>query len=54
MHKRRLAPTVAIRFGVDVNSITLPKLLPQHGLLDPGVTIIPDTIDRSLSPPAIN
>ena len=41
-------PAVAIRFGVDANSITSPKILPQQGLLDPGtLLIIPDTLDRS-------
>ncbi|HSL31749.1 MAG TPA: hypothetical protein VK900_21280, partial [Anaerolineales bacterium] len=43
-------PAVAIRFGVDVNTITSPKILPADGLLDPGtLLIIPDTLDRSLS-----
>lgn len=42
-------PAVAIRFGVDVNAITSPKVLPATGLLDPGtLLIIPDTLDRSL------
>jgi murein DD-endopeptidase MepM/ murein hydrolase activator NlpD len=42
-------PAVAIRFGVDMNAITSPKILPEKGLLDPGtLLIIPDTIDRSL------
>jgi len=42
-------PAVAIRFGVDVNDITSPKILPQMGLLDPGtLLIIPDTLDRSV------
>jgi hypothetical protein len=40
---------VAIRFGVDVNEIASPKVLPENGLLDPGtLLIIPDTLDRSL------
>jgi LasA protease len=42
-------PAVAIRFGVDVNAIASPKILPEKGLLDPGtLLIIPDTLDRSL------
>ena len=42
-------PAVAIRFGVDVNEITSPKILPQQGLLDPGtLLIIPATLDRSV------
>lgn len=42
-------PAVAIRFGVDVNSITSPKILPLYGLLDPGtLLIIPAVLDRSL------
>lgn len=42
-------PAVAIRFGVDVNEIASPRVLPQTGLLDTGtLLIIPDTIDRSL------
>ncbi|HEX6034989.1 MAG TPA: hypothetical protein VFY83_11160, partial [Anaerolineales bacterium] len=42
-------PAVAIRFGVDVNEIASPKILPEQGLLDPGtLLIIPDTLDRSL------
>lgn len=42
-------PAVAVRFGVDVNTITSPKILPENGLLDPGtLLIIPDTLDRSL------
>jgi LasA protease len=41
-------PAVAIRFGVDVNEIASPKILPAKGLLDPGtLLIIPDTLDRS-------
>ena len=36
-------PAVAIRFGVDVNAIASPKILPEQGLLDPGtLLIIPD------------
>jgi hypothetical protein len=48
-------PAVAIRFGVDVNAIASPKILPEKGLLDPGtLLIIPDTLDRSLpSTPAV-
>ena len=43
-------PAVAIRFGVDVNTIASPKVLPEKGLLDPGtLLIIPDTLDHSLS-----
>ncbi len=43
-------PAVAIRFGVDVNKITSPKVLPEKGLLDPGtLLIIPDTLNHSLS-----
>lgn len=43
-------PAVAVRFGVDVNAITSPKILPENGLLDPGtLLIIPDTLDRSVS-----
>lgn len=42
-------PAVAIRFGVDVNAIASPKILPEKGLLDPGtLLIIPDILDRSL------
>ena len=42
-------PAVAIRFGVDVNEIASPKILPEKGLLDPGtLLIIPDRLDRSL------
>jgi murein DD-endopeptidase MepM/ murein hydrolase activator NlpD len=42
-------PAVAIRFGVDVNEIVSPKVLPEKGLLDAGtLLIIPDTLDRSL------
>src|SRR5918993_3549821 len=42
-------PAVAIRFGVDVNQIASPKILPDQGLLDPGtLLIIPDTLDRSI------
>ena len=42
-------PAVAIRFGVDVNAIASPKILPEKGLLDPGtLLIIPDTLDRSV------
>ena len=42
-------PAVAIRFGVDVNAIASPKVLPEKGLLDPGtLLIIPDTLDHSL------
>ncbi|HET9911971.1 MAG TPA: M23 family metallopeptidase [Anaerolineales bacterium] len=42
-------PSVAVRFGVDVNAIASPRVLPQTGLLDTGtLLIIPDTIDRSL------
>ena len=42
-------PAVAVRFGVDVNEIASPKLLPSQGLLDPGtLLIIPDTLDRSI------
>lgn len=42
-------PAIAIRFGVDVNAIVSPKILPERGLLDPGtLLIIPDTLDRSL------
>jgi murein DD-endopeptidase MepM/ murein hydrolase activator NlpD len=42
-------PAVAIRFGVDVNAIVSPKVLPEKGLLDTGtLLIIPDTLDRSL------
>ena len=42
-------PAVAIRFGVDVNQIASPKILPEQGLLDPGtLLIIPDTLDRSI------
>ena len=42
-------PAVAIRFGVDVNAITSPKVLPENGLLDAGtLLIIPDALDRSL------
>ena len=42
-------PAVAIRFGVDVNAIASPKILPEQGLLDPGtLLIIPDTLDRSV------
>lgn len=41
-------PAVAIRFGVDVNAITSPKILPDTGLLDPGtLLIIPAALDRS-------
>jgi hypothetical protein len=29
-------PAVAIRFGVDVNEIVSPKVLPEKGLLDAG------------------
>jgi LysM repeat protein len=48
-------PAVAIRFGVDVNAIASPKVLPEKGLLDPGtLLIIPDTLDHSLpSTPAL-
>ncbi len=48
-------PAVAIRFGVDVNAIASPKILPEKGLLDPGtLLIIPDTLDHSLpSTPAL-
>ncbi|HEX5943850.1 MAG TPA: peptidoglycan DD-metalloendopeptidase family protein [Anaerolineales bacterium] len=42
-------PAIAIRFGVDVNQIASPKILPEKGLLDPGtLLIIPDTLDRSI------
>lgn len=42
-------PAVAIRFGVDVNEIASPKILPEQGLLDPGtLLIIPNTLDRSI------
>ncbi len=42
-------PAVAVRFGVDVNTIVSPKVLPKTGLLDTGtLLIIPDTIARSL------
>jgi murein DD-endopeptidase MepM/ murein hydrolase activator NlpD len=42
-------PAVAIRFGVDVNEIASPKVLPEKGLLDPGtLLIIPDRLDRSV------
>jgi LasA protease len=42
-------PALAIRFGVDVNAIASPKILPENGLLDPGtLLIIPDILDRSL------
>jgi murein DD-endopeptidase MepM/ murein hydrolase activator NlpD len=42
-------PAVAIRFGVDMNTIASPKPLPQQGLLDAGtLLIVPDTLDRSL------
>ena len=42
-------PAVAVRFGVDVNQIASPKILPSQGLLDPGtLLIIPDTLDRSV------
>jgi LasA protease len=41
-------PALAVRFGVDVNEIASPKILPERGLLDPGtLLIIPDTLDRS-------
>jgi murein DD-endopeptidase MepM/ murein hydrolase activator NlpD len=42
-------PAVAVRFGVDVNEIASPKVLPEKGPLDPGtLLIIPDTLDRSV------
>jgi LasA protease len=42
-------PAIAVRFGVDVNDIASPKVLPEKGLLDPGtLLIIPDTLDRSV------
>ncbi len=48
-------PAVAIRFGVDVDEIASPKILPDNGLLDPGtLLIIPDMLDRSIpSTPAV-
>ena len=48
-------PAIAIRFGVDVDEIASPKILPERGLLDPGtLLIIPDTLDRSVpSTPAV-
>ncbi|HLO32157.1 MAG TPA: M23 family metallopeptidase [Anaerolineales bacterium] len=43
-------PAIAIRFGVDMNTIVSPKVLPQKGLLDPGtLLIIPDTLNHSLA-----
>lgn len=43
-------PAVAVRFGVDMNSIVSPKVLPTEGLLDPGtLLLIPDTLDHSLA-----
>lgn len=42
-------PAVAIRFGVDVNEIASPKILPEQGLLDPGtLLLIPEALDHSL------
>ena len=42
--------SVAVRFGVDANSIVSPKVLPAKGLLDPGTLfIIPDTLDHSVA-----
>jgi len=48
-------PAVAIRFGVDVDQIASPKILPETGLLDPGtLLIIPDVLDHSApSTPAV-
>lgn len=41
-------PAVAKRFGVDVNEIASPKVLPEKGLLDPGtLLIIPDRRDTN-------
>jgi len=42
-------PAVANRFGVGLNEITSPKILPQAGFLDTGtLLIIPDRLDKSL------
>jgi murein DD-endopeptidase MepM/ murein hydrolase activator NlpD len=42
-------PSVAIRFGVDVNEITSPKILPETGFIDAGtLLIIPDRLDKSV------
>lgn len=42
-------PAVASRFGVDVNEITSPKILPEQGFIDPGtLLIIPDRLDKTI------
>ncbi|HSJ86292.1 MAG TPA: M23 family metallopeptidase [Anaerolineales bacterium] len=42
-------PAVAKRFGVEVNEIASPKVLPESGLLDPGtLLIIPDRRDPAV------
>ncbi len=42
-------PAVALRFGVSVNEITSPKILPASGFLDTGTLfIIPDRLNKSL------
>jgi len=42
-------PAVAERFGVEVNEIVSPKILPQSGLLDVGtLLIIPDHLDKTV------
>jgi murein DD-endopeptidase MepM/ murein hydrolase activator NlpD len=43
-------PAVANRFGVDVNEITSPKILPENGYLDEGtLLIIPDRLDKTIA-----
>ena len=42
-------PAVARRFGVEVNEITSPKVLPQQGFLDAGtLLIIPNRLDQTI------
>ena len=42
-------PAVASRFGVGVNEITSPKILPENGFIDTGtLLIIPDRLDKTV------
>jgi len=42
-------PAVANRFGVSVNEIMSPKILPSAGFIDPGTLLmIPDRLDKTL------
>lgn len=48
-HSGDWLPAVARRFGVEVDAIASPKILPEKGLLDPGtLLIIPDVLDRNV------